>query len=133
MGHEKFALPDENKKNTLVFEVNWTEDKSVAGCKLLRVHLPNGDMAVVRKEHLNAILFALGNEEEQKKMIPQVTRRSRWYETMVGVKAKKDIKKGEEIVFPIKLSLPTFEEEVIAETKRDILKGGLAKFKSLLK
>ena len=34
---------------------------------------------------------------------------------MIGVTAKKDIKKGEKINFPLKITLPTFEQEAIAE------------------
>lgn len=124
-GYEKFRVPDENKGEPIVVEVNWNPyDKTVTDCKLIRIILPGGHTAVVKKEHLNAILFAIGNEEEQRKMIPQVTRRSKWYETVVSVKATKDIKKGQELTFPIKLTLPTIEAEAIAEVKREVLKSG---------
>lgn len=118
--YEKFRIPDENKEKEILVEVNWNpkDDKS-NDCKLLRVTFPNGDVAVVKKDHLNALLFAIGNPEEQRKMIPQTLRRSRWYETVIEVEAKQDIKKGEKISFPLKLTLPTFEEEVIAEAKKE--------------
>lgn len=122
--HEKMRIPDENKERDLVLEVNWNpKDKKSNDCKLIRVTYPDGSISVIRKEHLNAVLFAIGNEEEQRKMIPQVTTRSRWYETVVSVKAKSDIRKGESITFPIKLTLPSIEEEAIAEAKRDVLEG----------
>ena len=66
-----------------------------------------------------AILFAIGNEAEQRKMIPQKLTRVKWYETVVSVKATKDIRKGENITFPIKITLPSVEEEVIREVKRE--------------
>ena len=127
-GHEKIRLPDENKEHDLVLEVNWNpKDKKSNECKLIRVTHPDGKESVIRKEHFMAALFAIGNEEEQRKMIPAVKRTSRWYETVVSVEAKKDIAKGDKITFPIKLTLPTVEEEVIADMKRDIAKQGLTK------
>lgn len=123
-GHEIFRLPDEGKKHELKVEVNWEpKNKKINDCKLLRLIFPNGDIMLLKKEHLNAMLFALGTAAEQMQLIPKVERRSRWYETVVSVKAKKDIKAGQEVVFPIKLSLPTFEQEVIAEAKADALKS----------
>lgn len=121
-GHEKFKVPDENKTNEMVWEVNWNPyDERTNNCKMLRITFPGGLSALVKKEHLHAILFAIGTEAEQRKLIPQVKRTSRWYETVVSVKAKKDIKVGENITFPLKLSLPTQSEEVIAEVKKDIV------------
>ena len=131
-GHEKFRVPDENKLNDLDVEVNWNpKDKKSNECKLIRVTGKDGSVSVIRKEHLNAVLFAIGNEAEQRKMIPQVERTSRWYETVVSVKATKDIHKGEEITLPIKLTLPTFDKEVIAEAKRDVLESSLRSGKKL--
>lgn len=125
--YEKLKVPDENKKQDLIMEVNWNlHDKQTNDCKYIRVTMGE-KTAVVKKEHLNAVLFAIGTEEEQRKMIPQVERRSRWYETVVSVKTTKDIKRGQELTFPIKLSLPTFEEEVIAEAKRDIINSNKIK------
>lgn len=113
-GHEIFRVPDESKTHEFKIEVNWEpKNPKINDCKLLRFIFPNGEVALVKKEHLNAILFVLGTADEQKRLIPRVERRSRWYETVVSVKAKKDIRRGEEITFPIKLSLPAFEEEVL--------------------
>lgn len=121
-GYEKLRVPDETKKHELLLEVNWNPyDEASKDCKMIRVSM-GGKSAVVKREHLNALLFAIGTEEDQRKMIPQVKRTSRWYETVVSVKATKNIAKGEAITFPIKLTLPTFEQEVIAEAKQDLLK-----------
>ena len=123
--YDKLRIPDENKVNDLLIEVNWNpNDKETNDCKFLRVTM-NGKTSVIKKEHFYAFLFAIGNESEQMKMIPKVERRSRWYETVVSVVAKNDVKKGQNITFPIKLTLPTIEEEVIGEMKKDLLKQGL--------
>lgn len=123
--HEKFKIPDENKRNEMVFEVNWApNDSRTNECKMIKATFPDGTEQLIRREHLHAILFAISDEAGQRKLIPQTISNSRWYETVVGVTAKRDIKKGEEITFPIKLSLPTFEQEVIGEMKRDLLEKG---------
>lgn len=105
-GYEKLRVPDQNLIHPFFIEVNWSKSKKVNECKVLRITFPNGDTAFVKKEHLHAILFALGNAEEQRRMIPQTIQNVRWYETVVSVKAKKDIYKGENITFPLKITLP---------------------------
>lgn len=117
--YEKFRLPDENKRKELLLEVNWAKDSKIDDCKILRLTFPNGDQMHLKKEYLNSVLFALGTAEEQRKMIPQRISRVKWYETVVSVKATQDIKRGEQVTFPIKLSLPSAEEEAIAEIKRE--------------
>lgn len=126
--HNKFRLGTPEAGVSL--EVNWTDSEEVRDCKRIRVHIPKSKedkSFVIKKEELNAILFVLGNKEEQMKMIPQVESRSRWYETVVTVKNKsgKPIPPGGDITFPITLTLPTFEEEIISEAKKDVLKSTL--------
>lgn len=107
------------------FEVNWSEAEDVRDCQRIRIHVPKGKedrTFVVKKEELHAVLFTFGNRQEQMKMIPQVESRSRHYETVLGIVAKQDIKKGEKINVAVSIPLPTFEEEIIADAKRDILK-----------
>lgn len=118
--HLKFKLPDENKEKEFTMEVNWDlKDSKTNECKIVKFTFPNGDVAMVKKEYLHAALFAIGKREEQMKMIPQKDISVKWYETVIGIKATKDIHKGEMINIPIKLSLPTREEEAIAELKAD--------------
>ena len=126
--HEKFRIVDENKINNFLIEVNWNpKDEKTNHCRMLRIIFPDGKECVIKKEHLAAILFAIGNEEEQKKLIPQKLSRVRWYETVLSVKATKDIRKGENITFPIKLTMPSEEEEIIgslrSESARKALEG----------
>lgn len=127
-GHEKLRVPDEAKGRDFIFEVNWnTKDSKTNECKKIRITHPDGGVSVIKREHLMAVLFAIGTEEQQRDLTPKVVNRSRWYETVISVEAKKDIKKGEKLTFPLKITLPTFSEEVIAEAKRDVIKGGLNK------
>ena len=112
--YEKFRIPDQNKLHDWFMEVNWNEkDKKTNECKIIRVTFPNGKQAFIKKEHFLSVLFTFGDQEQQMKMVPQKLSRTRWYETVVSVKAKRDIKKGEDLTFPIKLSMPSEEEEII--------------------
>lgn len=113
--YDKQRLIDENKKNDVFVEVNWNKQKTP--CEFVRFTL-GGKEAIVKKEYLLLFLFQIGNEDEQRKMIPQTQTRSRWYNTVVTVKAKKDLKAGEELTFPLKLTIPDVTEEVIGEIKK---------------
>ena len=118
--YTKFRLMDKAKKNDFYCEVNWEpESKDINNSKILKFVFPNNEVAFIEKKHLLEILFAIGAPSEQRKMIPQKISKVRWYETVLSVKALKDIRKGENIAFPIKLTLPAIEEEVIQEIKRE--------------
>lgn len=118
--YNKFRLEDQSGNlKDLIIEVNWNEkDPKTNECKVLKLTYPDGQQAYVKKEYLNSLLFVLGTAEEQKKMIPQTLTKVKWYETTVGVTATKDIRKGEKIVFPIKISLPAEREEVIGKVEK---------------
>jgi hypothetical protein len=123
--HEKFRLKDQNGKHDLIAEVNWNpEDEATNNSQVLRFTWPDGTKSFVKREYLNAMLFAIGTAADQRKMIPQKIHRSRWYETVISVEAKNDIKKGEKITFPLKITLPTFEQEVVAELQTKLHKQG---------
>lgn len=129
--HEKLKIPDLNKRHEMVWEVNWNPtDINTNECQVVKVIFPNGDTQMVKREHLMSALFAIGTSEQQRDITPKVVNRSRWYETIVSVVAKSNIRKGEKITFPLKLTLPTVSEEIIAETKRELAKGGLNKLQS---
>lgn len=117
--HLKFRLPDLNKEKEFTIEVNWDlKDKRTNESKILRCIFPDGSEVLIDKKHFHAVLFAIGNPEEQRKMVPQKLISTRWYETTLGITATKDIRKGELINVPVKLSMPTQEEEVIAGLQR---------------
>ncbi len=105
--YEKFRLVDENKVNEFYAEVNWDlKDKDSNQCKLIRFTFPDGKQAVIKRDLLNAFLFAIGRQEDQVKMIPQTFEQVHQYKTVLGIKASKNIAEGEMINFPIDLSIP---------------------------
>ena len=114
--YQKFRMLDENKRNNFFIEVNW--NKEVSDCKILKITFPDRKQSIIKKEHLLAVLFAIGSESEQRRMVPQKLTQVKWYETVVSIKATKDINKGEQITFPIKITLPSTEEEVIKKYGR---------------
>lgn len=126
--HEKFKMLDKAGKNTFWIEANWNpEDENTNEGKVLKFTFPKGETAFIKREDLHQILFALGTEEQQRKLIPQTLTKVRWYETVLSIKATKDIKKNEQITFPIKITLPPLEQEVIGELKKDfaVSKSGI--------
>lgn len=118
--HEAFFL-GEDGEHQFLFEVNWDKSNSATNeCKLVRVTYPAKPkenetqyVTYIKREHLNSMLFAMGNEEEQRKMVPYRQQIVRTIETTLGIKAKKDIKKGEMINVPVKLDIPLDMREKI--------------------
>lgn len=125
-GHEKFRLPDKSGKDKhLLIEVNWKpDDEKTNRCQVLKLTYPDGTEAFIDKSHFHAIMFAIGNPEEQTKLIPQKVETVHWRKTVLGIKALKDIRKGEMINFPIEISFPCgLAKEIIGEAKRSANKG----------
>ena len=121
--YEKFNLVDANDRKTgVTMEVNWDKDPEKNECKIIKMTLPDKSTHYIKRDMFNAFLFAIGKEEDQRKMIPQKITRSKWYETVVSVTTTKDIKKGEKLTFPLKLTLPDERREAIEEVKHDIKK-----------
>ena len=112
-GYEKFRIPDDGKKHDWFIEVNYSDDEDVQGCKILKVTHPDKKVSYIKKEHLYAVLFAIGNAAEQREMTPQIVTTTRRYETVLQVKATKDIHKGESITFPVSFTLPVDKKEKI--------------------
>ena len=112
--HEKFYMQDKGKKNHFFIEVNYEGN---AQCKTLKFTFPNGDVAFIDKKHLVELVFAIGKPSEQREIVPQTITRTKWYETVLSVKATKDIRKGENITFPIKISIPDQTEEIVGSLK----------------
>lgn len=106
--HEKFNVIDPNMASTGMFwEVNWNpKDDTTNQCKVIKMTLPDESTIFVERKILLEILFAIGKPEDQQKMIPQTMETIHHYRTVLGVKAKNDIAKGEMINFPIELSVP---------------------------
>lgn len=113
--YEKFRIEDLKGEKDLLIEVNYSKNDEVKDCKTLKLTFPDGSQSFVKREHLFAFLFSIGTSDNQRDMVPEKLRHSRHYETVISVKAKKDIAKGELITFPLKITLPTIEEEVIGK------------------
>ena len=116
--YQKACIVDEKGKNDLIVEVNWNpNDPKTNECKILKLTYPDGKTAFVKRDLLNSFLFAIGTESQQRELIPQTIHKVKWYETILSVKATKNIKKGEQVTFPIKITLPVTEEEYIGKKK----------------
>lgn len=131
-GYQKFRVPDHSGKNHIIAEVNWDEnDPEVSKCRVVKFNFPDGSKSIVKRDDLNQILFAIGDKEAQMNLIPQELQAVHWRKTILGVKAHKDIKKGEMVNFPIEISFPctnvakqiigakTFSKEVKREQAKE--------------
>ena len=125
--HEKFNLVDpDNASQDVFWEVNWNpDDKKINQCKVIKMTLPDGSIKFITRKVLLEILFAIGKPEDQQKMIPQTVETIHHYKTVLGIKATKDIHKGEMINFPIELSVPC------AALTQDVI-GGVPKGAKLM-
>ena len=122
--HQKFRIPDtSNKTKGIDVEVNWKDDPAINRCQVLRFTLPDKQEMFVERKDLYEILFAIGEPAEQQKMVPQKITRTREYKTRLGIKATKDIRKGEDIVVPVEFRLPDLEDEVYGDIKRTAVRN----------
>jgi hypothetical protein len=116
--HEKFHMLDVSKQHDFWIEANFKEDDEATNeGKILKFTFPDGKISYIKRDDLNQILFSIGTPADQRKMIPQTLTKVKWYETVLSVKANKDIRKGEQITFPIKLTMPATEEKIVGEVK----------------
>lgn len=117
--YEKFVVPSENEKPFYI-EVNWKgeKDEETNNCKVLKITFPDGTESFVKKEYLNSLLFAIGTAAEQRELLPQKLTTVRKYQTVLGITAKKNIKKGEKINVQVDIPLPDIEQEIVGEAKR---------------
>jgi len=124
--YDKFRIFDKDGKTLFYVEVNWKDDPAINECKLLKMTpADNPDKHYfVQKEMLMGLLWVIGTNEEQRKMIPGTIKKTRLYESVIGIKAQKDIKKGEMINFPLRLTLPSIDEEIILDATKSLGKSG---------
>lgn len=126
--HEKFHFLDEANKHNFFVEVNFKEDdKETNECKIFKFIFPDGSESFIRRKHLLEMFFACGKPEDQRNMIPQIIETVHHYRTVLGIKATKDIQKGEMINFPIDLSIPcgALRQDVIDSLPKEYRKGKL--------
>lgn len=114
--NQKFRLPDMNHKSEFVIEVNWNpKDPKTNECQVVKLTAPSGEETYIKREHLHSVLFAIGKAAEQAQLVPQKRQTIRNIETVLGIKASKDIFKGEMINVRVKIPVPLGEEEVIID------------------
>jgi len=123
--HNKITIPDVNGKNDLTIEVNWSSVPEIQGCKMFKVEI-NGQYGIIKAEDLFAILFALGSEEVKEKLMPVRSTTITKYYKQHRVVAKKDIKRGEELVVNCSINVPSvvregFKFEIANKNKRSPL------------
>ncbi len=121
--YEKWIMSSLDKKEKFIIEANWkVDDPKTNEGKVLKFTF--GDkVAYISRNDLNQILFSIGDPQSQRKLIPQTIIKKKWYETVLGITAQKNIKKGEKIVVKVKIDLPSTEEEIIGEIKNLSRKG----------
>ena len=117
--HQKFRLIDKNNKNEIILEVNWDlKDEKTNQCQVVKVISPSGDETYVDRKELHGFLFLIGRRLDQEQLIPQRQQTIRNLETVLGIKATKDIKKGEYINVPVKIPIPLGESEFIGPMQK---------------
>lgn len=116
--HEKFMF-GEGGSTQFFAEVNWhPKDKNTNECKVVRFTFPDGKQTLVKREHLHSMLFAIGRPEDQAKLVPSKLETIRNLETVLGIKATKNIEKGEMINVRVKIPIPLTTDEVIGEAPK---------------
>ena len=101
--HRKLSLQDlANRGNDVDLEVNW--NSSVKDCKSIRVHM-GGKEAVISRDHLWSLILLMSKDEQQEGMLPVIHVPVSHYETVVSVMAKKNVRKGETMNFPLSVSI----------------------------
>ena len=121
--YEKIKIPDEGGRNDLVFEVNYDDTPKVQGCKILRVTYPDGSKGYLRRDYIHSMLFAISEAEQQRELIPAKIQIIRKYQTMLGITAQKNIKKGEKINVMVDIPLPPIEREIMETAKKTVTNG----------
>ena len=124
--HQKFQLPDLDGKNNIVGEVNWEDKDATKNGQVIKFTLPDGKKTFIKRDHLNEILFAIGTKEDQVQLVPEKLQTVHWIDTVIGMKADKDIRKGEMINSRVKLSAPcTNVAPIVGEKsfKKDVKKA----------
>lgn len=99
----KLSLHDfSGRGNDIDLEVNW--NKKVKGNKFLKLSI-DGKESVVKHEHLWTILFMLSEQDKQADMLPTYIQTVKNYSTVVSIKSRSDIRKGDVFTLPLTVSV----------------------------
>ena len=123
---QKFDLKDlSGKKKCSIFAdpkktvVDGVEDFTLDS---LRFRIGDEE-AIFSLGDIRTILFALSDNKAQRDMLPIQMVTQRKYQTVLGVKADRDIKKGEMVKFKVDIPLPPIEKEIAQEAARQLRQG----------
>lgn len=110
----------------LTAEVNWNE--ATRPCRVIRLTV-GGKECIMERADLYSLLFLFGDEDQQEQLVPvkstEVSMMRRW----VGVRLKKDMKKGDKVhvlvEFPVERRVrEKFQIDMAKEMKRSMSVGG---------
>jgi len=125
--HEIFKIEGAGG-SPLHLEVNWNAlDEETNNCKKVKVVYPDNTSVVLNFDNLLASVFAMGKQEDQPGMVPHKIQSIRNYETMLGITASKDIKKGDKLNVRVKIPLPLTQEQLVILGKTGQLGKDLVK------
>ena len=79
--------------------------------------------AIIALGDLRSIIFGLSDPKAQRDLLPIQMVTQRRYQTVLGVKASKNIKKGEMVNFKVDIPLPPIEKEIAQEAARQLRSG----------
>lgn len=108
---QKLFLPDvSNRTHGITMQVNW--NKAVRGAKFLKLKLGKEEL-VVSREHLETILFMIGDEQSQTKFVGQraTMHQRKKIPVKLFVQTTKDMRKGETIIVNYFKDVPADEAE----------------------
>lgn len=114
--------PEIIQLNNMEVSVNWNE--AVRPCQQIRFII-DGKECIISRAELYSLLFLFGDEEQQEQLIPvkstEVSMLKRW----VGIRLKRNMKKGEElhvmVEFPVEQRVKEkFQIDMAKEMKRSM-------------
>jgi len=122
----------EFSKNGLTVQVNWDEQSKP--CKFIKFKIGDNE-AVIPNGDFYTMMMVFGTPEQQEELIPVKETKLRQITTLLKIRAKKDIKKGEIIAVPHSYYVSAHTVEKIKfeggsdyqKLNRDIFKEGAIK------
>jgi hypothetical protein len=112
--HNKAVIPDASGHNDLEVEMNWNDKTHDA----VRIKLGDKE-AIIKIDDLFGLAYTLASPEQQAELMPvRHTTVTKYFKQHV-VKAKRDIKKGDQLIVNCEINVPTVVEDGL---RRDIFK-----------
>lgn len=104
---------------TLDLEVNFDGDYNDCVKITIRDDTGHDTSRIIKYSDLFSFMFVLANKEQQAKMVPVTEELGHQYMKKIHVKAKKDIKEGEELIVNVPINVPKIiEDEILFELEK---------------